>query len=76
MKKLHLNLEGLVVQSFETVPGTEEERGTVRGHAPPKSFINNPCNDSRFGGPCALSDDDPTCLITQCEQRTCPLCAL
>ena len=70
MKKLKLNLEGLVVQSFDTVRGTTEERGTVRGHAPPQSRINDPCNDSRFGGACPISDDDPTCLITQCQQYT------
>ncbi len=73
MKKLRLPLDDLVVESFETIRDVPGEGGTIHGNAPPQSYINQPC-DSRFGG-CPLSDNDPTCVITQCEQHTCPICA-
>jgi hypothetical protein len=63
MSKLRLDFDKLVVESFDTGAAGERGRGTVHGHAPATRYIG--CyNDSRFGGPCALSDDDPTCMIS------------
>ncbi|HYH78713.1 MAG TPA: hypothetical protein VEX86_02930 [Longimicrobium sp.] len=72
MSKLRLDLDTLAVESFDTDSAGTQGRGTVRGHVAPTAQFG--CyNDSRFGGPCALSDDDPTCLIS-CgyEQTRCP----
>ena len=69
MSKLRLDVENLTVESFDTATAGTRGRGTVQGHvaitAKPGCY-----NDSRFGGPCALSDDDPTCLISCGAQPT------
>jgi len=71
MSKLRLDVENLVVESFDTA-SAGRERGTVQGHVA-LTYQPGCYNDSRFGGPCALSDDDPTCLISCGYARTmCP----
>ena len=72
MSKLRLELDKLAVESFDIDSAGERDRGTVRGHVAITAQVG--CyNDSRYGGPCALSDDDPTCMIS-CgyEQTRCP----
>ena len=72
MGKLRLDLDKLAVESFDT-DSASEGGGTVRGHVAPATDYFGCYNDSRFGGPCALSDDDPTCLISCGYERTrCP----
>lgn len=72
MSKLRLDVDTLAVESFDTDSASERDRGTVRGHI--AITVQVGCyNDSRYGGPCALSDDDPTCLISCGYERTrCP----
>lgn len=64
--KLHLDLDALAVESFETAPAGAARRGTVAG---------NSVSLSRNGAcPGLLSDNDPTCLRS-CgwELSECPL---
>jgi hypothetical protein len=63
MKKLALDVESLVVESFEPQPGMRGGRGTVAGHALPPSK----------GITCALTCEGPTCeRMTGCA---CPITA-
>ena len=69
MNKVRLDVETLVVESFDTVPAEKAERGTVLGHARTDRF----CQTSQI---CPISDDDPTCMIScgyvdSCPQLTC-----
>jgi len=57
MSKLRLNVENLVVESFDTATAGARGRGTVEGH----DATNRGCGGSM---PCAISDDDPTCAIS------------
>lgn len=71
MKKLHLDVEMLVVESFETIPAEKRERGTVAGN----EATNFRQCESQF---CPISDDDPTCQIScgqevSCRYLVCPL---
>lgn len=56
MSKLRLEIENLVVESFE-VADEKQDRGTVVGNA----ATNRPACQS---GACPISDDDPTCAIS------------
>lgn len=56
MSKLRLDVENLVVESFE-VADEKSERGTVVAHGP----SNKPGCQSNV---CPISDDDPTCAIS------------
>lgn len=60
MSKLCLDIENLVVESFDTATAGTGGRGTVQGHG---AVTGSPrlCAPSQ---PCALSDDDPTCAIS------------
>jgi hypothetical protein len=58
MSKLRLDIENLVVESFDTATVGARGRGTVNGHG---AVTNRNCAPSM---PCALSDDDPTCAIS------------
>jgi hypothetical protein len=60
MSKLRLNIENLVVESFDTATAGTDGRGTVQGHG---AFTGNPRNCAPTQ-PCAMSDDDPTCAIS------------
>lgn len=60
MRKLCLDLDKLVVESFDTDAAGNRGGGTVHGHASRQIGCNY---ESRLGG-CALSDDDPTCAIS------------
>jgi hypothetical protein len=42
MKKLSLNLDTLRVDSFETVPATRAQRGTVRGYVSNADCLTEP----------------------------------
>jgi hypothetical protein len=57
MSKLRLDIENLVVESFDTATAGARGRGTVEGNA----ATNRNCAPTM---PCALSDDDPTCIIS------------
>lgn len=65
MRKLHLKIDALAVESFDTA-SAEKGRGTVQAHA----VFTHRCQPSM---PCALSDDDPTCIISCGYVGICPV---
>ncbi len=76
MKKLNLDIDALVVESFDSLPAPTGRRGTVQGNLEPGTIepASNEPGCFEFTGPdrgCALSDDDGTCYISQCGQPGC-----
>jgi len=64
MKKLHLELDDLAVEAFETTPKPMEEVGTVEGNQTPTANSGGSC----FEPTCrpALCRTDESCPITAC----------
>ena len=72
MSKLRLDVEKLVVESFE-VADEKRERGTVVGHLE-RLTAQVGCPQSQI---CPISDDDPTCLRSCGWLESCPqICTL
>lgn len=67
MKKLNLNLEDLRVESFDTLPAPQGEKGTVQGYGTPPlvSCGETACDDTCFGT-CEQSCNG-TCEGDTCE---------
>jgi hypothetical protein len=69
MKKLNLDLDTLLVESFET-SSQRDERGTVRGHG----YTDTTCGQRVCGCPTVMG---PTCAATcescdgTCGEQTC-----
>lgn len=72
MKKIRLDVESLIVESF-AVAGEARERGTVVGNL--EQLTARPgCVQSQI---CPISDDDPTCLRSCGWLESCPqICTL
>jgi hypothetical protein len=84
MHKLRLNLEALAVDSFDTLPGAEDTRGTVQAFA---SVGDSTCRQAicyyeTFAPSCAASCQtcytqqatcDGTCAYT-CDDASCATC--
>jgi len=73
MKKMMLDLESLVVESFDTSSGMAG-RGTVRGHdswEPAQSQGKATACLCPVTSVCLQSVDDVTCVVTACNDVTC-----
>lgn len=66
--KLKLELESLVVESFDTGSDAGVKRGTVRGYAPRTLATCQLCPQTSV---CLLTVDDVTCVATACNNITC-----
>jgi len=58
MKKLELDLDRLVVESFEAEPAQADREGTVRGHQSGIPSCRYPCTD---WDSCPATCDYPSC---------------
>lgn len=75
MKKLHLDLDALEVESFSTVAG-EKERGTIEGLEWTEEWNSNCCPQSAsvpVACFCASNDINNTCETT-CNPNQCHTC--
>lgn len=74
MKKMKLEVESLVVESFDTGPDAAGERGTVRGHGgntvQPAQSDRGTCFCQPTGF-CIQTDDDFSCAVTLCNDPSC-----
>lgn len=71
MNKLRLDIDALVVESFDSLP-TPAGRGTILGNSgicPHTEYEG--CNISGIDPGCAVSDNDGTCYVSLCGQPGC-----
>jgi hypothetical protein len=73
MKKMTLDLDSLVVESFDTSAGLAG-RGTVRGHdtlVEPYQSVGRTACLCPITGFCIDTDDDASCAVTLCNDPSC-----
>ena len=83
MRKLQLDPDTLDVQSFEMVPDSEREGGTVRGaeitadcEVVPVPFTSIQLTCGTCFNTCKATCDDRTCGYQSCFQTGCSTCLL
>jgi hypothetical protein len=66
MKKIHLDLDRLHVETFETSPAKPEGRGTVHGHYSQRGTCDAFVGTCQYGGSCGAGCGTRGCTGIYC----------